>query len=298
MATRLRETLDRKGILVMDGAWGTVLQTKGWEPGTCPESLNAEKPDMILKLVRDYIEAGADIVETNSFGGSLFKLAHYGKEADAATLNRKAAELSRQAAGKDIFVAGSVGPTGKLLLMGDVTKEALYASYSMQAEALLAGGADFICVESMQDIEEAEIAVKAAKASGASDIMASFAFEPTVQGDFKTMMGVTPSQAAEAMAEVGATILGANCGKGFNGMEKVIKELKDSVPGMPVAFYPNAGLPKRINGVDVFEASPGDMAANALSWRNAGASIIGGCCGTTPDHIRAISKALKSRTAA
>lgn len=296
MERNIQKAIHSRGCLVFDGGWGTFLQSKGWKPGICPELWNVERPEVILELVKAYVEAGAEIVETNSFGGSVFKLAHYGLENRIAELNRRAAELSRQAAGGERWVAGSMGPTGKLLVMGDVTEEELYRSFQRQAEALLSGGADLICVESMSDIEETSIAVRAAKSAGATDIAASFTYEPMVQGDFKTMMGTSPAQAAEALASAGATIIGANCGNGYEGMEKVLKELKSTVPELPLLFYPNAGIPQRIDGVDVFGATPEDMATQVPLWIKSGASIIGGCCGTTPDHIRAIARAISAYT--
>ena len=288
----LLSRLQRQGILVSDGAWGTFLQKKGLRPGECPELWCLERPQEVLAIASSYVAAGADVIETNSFGGSSFKLEHYGLADRAAEINRAAAELSRQAAGDDALVIASVGPTGILLLMGDVTSEQLYDAFKVQVEALAAGGADAICIETMQDIEEAEIAVRAARENTSLPVLCTFSFELTVKGEYRTMMGVGPAEAAKAVHAAGASVVGTNCGNGMERMIPIVREIRAALPGVPILVHANAGMPKLVDGVDVFSDSPADMARLAPEVVAAGASIVGGCCGTTPEHIAAIRQAL------
>ncbi len=285
--------LTEKSPLVSDGAWGTVLQSAGLKPGECPELWNLTRPQEVYRVGLQYIEAGADIVGTNSFGGTRFKLAHYGAEEQCPEINEAAARLSRQAAGDHHWVLGSVGPTGKMLLMGDVSEQQLYDAFREQVVALERGGVDAICVETMSDIEEARLAVRAAKEHTSLEVIATFTFERTLKGEYRTMMGVAPVPACEAMLDTGADIIGTNCGNGFERMIDIVGEIRRAFPETPILVHANAGLPVNEDGVDRYSDTPEIMAALAPQLVSAGASIVGGCCGTNPDYIRAIRRAIR-----
>jgi 5-methyltetrahydrofolate--homocysteine methyltransferase len=290
---KISDAVNGGRVLVSDGAWGTFLHQKGLQTGTCPEQWCVDHPEEVGDIASSYIEAGSDMVETNSFGGSALKLEHYGLSDRAAEFNEAAARISSMAAGGDKWVIASIGPTGKMLLTGDVTPEELYNGFKEQAVALEKGGADAICIETMSDIDEAVQAVKAARENTDLEVICTFTFERTIQGDYRTMMGVSPVEAARAAMEAGADIIGTNCGNGFERMIDIVKEIRTVSPDIPVLVHANAGLPKNIDGVDVFPDTPEQMASLVPDLVNAGANIIGGCCGTTPDHIRAIKQAVE-----
>jgi 5-methyltetrahydrofolate--homocysteine methyltransferase len=289
--TSISQALAEGRILVSDGAWGTFLFRKGLAKGDCPELWCALRPDDVRDIAASYVAAGADMVETNSFGGTSIRLSGLGLAARAAELNEAAARLSRAAAGDSRRVIASMGPTGKFLLMGDVSADEMYASFAEQAEALAKGGADALCVETMMDAEEAAIAVRAAKSTGLETIC-TFTFNKTVQGWYRTMTGLSPEDAAAAALDAGADIVGTNCGNGFAGMIDVVRAMKPAARGAPIMVQANAGLPASVDGVDVYPEGPEDMAALVPELLDAGASIVGGCCGTTPAHIAAIRAAV------
>ncbi|MBL7115329.1 MAG: homocysteine S-methyltransferase family protein [Kiritimatiellae bacterium] len=292
MHTLLKRVQDGE-ILFCDGALGTLLQARGLQGGECPELWALDKPEDVKAIHKDYKDAGSDIVECNSFGGSRYKLAHYGLENRVSEINHAAAAVARRVAGDEQHVLGSIGPTGVFLEpLGTESPAAFMQAFAEQAIALQAGGADCVIIETMTAIEEATCAVKAAKENTTLTIVASFTFDPQVHGGYATMMGVTPDRFAGAMLEAGADILGSNCGTGPDHMIEIIRLIHASAPDTPIMAMPNAGMPIMEEGETVFKETPDEMASKAYQLVDAGASIIGGCCGTTPAHIAAMRKAI------
>lgn len=289
----LLERLNEKKLLVGDGAWGTMLQKSGLEAGECPEEWNVTHAGEIRNIASLYAGAGADMVLTNTFGGSFFKLKKYSLEAKTRELNEAGARLSIEGA-PGCIVAASVGPTGEFLApLGVVTEKEMEAVFAEQISALLEGGVRIIVIETMTAIEEALCAVRAAKKLDSSiDIAATMTFDP-VPGGFKTMMGVDCARAVRELTDAGVAFLGSNCGNGIDQMIPITREIR-SYTELPILIQSNAGSPELINGETVFRQSPEYMAERVGELVAAGADIVGGCCGTTPDHIAAIRKVVDS----
>ncbi|MDR1583766.1 MAG: homocysteine S-methyltransferase family protein [Prevotellaceae bacterium] len=289
---KITEILKTGKVLVSDGAWGTFLYRKGLKSGECPDEWSLTYPDEVEDIAKSYILAGSDMIETNSFGANYYKLEHFGLQDKVAEINEAAANVSRRAAGEDKHVIASIGPTGKLLLMGDVTEDDLYRCFKEQAIALEKGGADAVCIETMSDAEEAILAIRAAKENTQLEIISTFTFEKTPQGEFRSMMGLTPVEAVSRAIDAGADIVGTNCGNGMERMIEIVKEIRTVFPEVYILVHANAGLPVHVNGEDIFPETPEKMASLIPQLIAAGVNIIGGCCGTTPAHIEAIRKSI------
>ncbi len=280
-------------ILVCDGAMGTFLQARGLQPGECPELWCVDRPDDVREIHISYREAGSDIVECNSFGGTSYKLKHFGLEGTVHEINLRAAELAKLVANGSQCVLGSMGPTGEFMApLGLATEEEFVAAFAEQARALEEGGADLAIVETMTALEEAAAAVKAIKAETSLVAIVSFTFDPQVNGGYATMMGVTPEAFAEAALEMGADVIGSNCGTGPDDMIKIVAALRGVAPDTPIIAMPNAGMPVVEDGKTVFKETPEEMASKVPLLVEAGANIIGGCCGTSPAHIAAMKAAI------
>ncbi len=288
----LLEAVKKGKTLVSDGAWGTFLHKLGLQPGECPELWNLTHRAEVFSIAKSYIDAGADMILTNSFGGNPFKLEHFGLKDKSFELNKAAAEISREAAGDNHFVLGSIGPTGAILMMGQISEQELYDGFAIQSEALKQGGADAICVETMSAIDEAVIAVRAAISTGL-EVVCTFTFEKTISGEYRTMMGVSPKEMVIAVKDAGASIIGSNCGNGFEQMIDIIHEIRSVDSEIPILIHANAGKPDYVDGKTVFPETPHQMAAITPALIKAGANIIGGCCGTTPEHIKALVNAVR-----
>ncbi|MFA6356252.1 MAG: homocysteine S-methyltransferase family protein [Candidatus Omnitrophota bacterium] len=280
-------------ILIYDGALGTVLQETGaLKAGACPEELNISNPKVIKKIHRDYINAGADIIETNSFGASKIKLAAYGLEKDADRINYEAARIARSAASgcvsRKIYVAGSVGPLDRQVTpLGDLSFDEAVKAFEDQIRKLKEGGCDLIILETFADIKELKAAVIAAKEIGGIPVQAQMTFE----GGERSTYGTTPAAFAVLMNSLGAEIIGTNCSTGPKELIRAVKEISASTDGF-ISCQPNAGLPELRNGKTCFPETPKAFAKYAVTFAGLGVNVIGGCCGTTPEHIKEIRSAL------
>jgi 5-methyltetrahydrofolate--homocysteine methyltransferase len=292
--TKITAAINKGEILVSDGAWGTFLIQRGLKPGECPEKWCLEHPEAVFEIAKSYLDAGSDMIETNSFGGSRYKLDFFGLADKTSEINRAASQISRKAAGDEKWVIASMGPTGKILLTKDVSEEDLYDVFREQALSLEEGGADAICIETMSDLGEAVQAIRAVKENTHCEVLSTFTFELTKKGEYRTMMGVTPPQFALGVVEAGADIIGTNCGNGIQRMVNIVRELRSVAQKIPILVQANAGLPVLVDGKEIYPETPEEMAKWVPELIAAGANIIGGCCGTTPDHIKAIKRAVDS----
>jgi len=286
------ERLQSNKTLIADGATGTNLQKMGLQPGTAPEDLVFDQPELILKLESDFAAAGAEILLTCTFGGTRLRMKESKYAQRVTEVNTRAAELAHQAAStrNGILVGGSIGPTGLLMKpYGPLTPDEASAAFTEQVQGLVAGGVDLLVIETMFAYEEADLAFKAARKVTDLPIVVSFSYDRGV----RTMMGVKPMEMIKRYKEMGAALVGANCGTSLENMKKVEQEYVAAEPGFPLWIKPNAGLPRVVDGNTVYDVLPGQMGEFAKKYAALGARVIGGCCGNTPEHIAAISKALK-----
>jgi 5-methyltetrahydrofolate--homocysteine methyltransferase len=282
--------------LLGDGAMGTQLMLAGLEQGNCGEAWNLIHPERVLAIQRRYAEAGADCIITNTFGGSRIMLNRHSQADHVVEINQAAVRISRQAFGdKDGYVLGDMGPFGGLLEpYGDFTESDVRSAFEQQAAALVEAGADAIIIETQTSLEELLIGIESARAAGARCIIGSMAYDVTLDGStFRTMMGVEPETAAEFMEEHGAHIVALNCGTGMD-MERArtAVERYKSVTGLPVMVQPNAGKPRLVNMKVVYDETPQYMVKGLMPLLEAGANVIGSCCGSTPEHTRAFRTVL------
>jgi methionine synthase I (cobalamin-dependent) len=277
----------RGSITLADGAWGTELQRLGVPLGACVDEWNLSKPELVQRVAESYVQAGSRIILTNTFRANRISLAGHGLESQCAAINRAGVRISRQAAGNSAMVFASIGPSGKMLLTKEVTSEQLGEVFSEQADALAAEGPDAILIETMTDIEEARIAAAAALKTNLP-VIVSFVFDSGKNKD-RTLMGCTPEQVAAALVSEGVHAIGANCGVGVRESIPVCKRLAAAC-SLPIWIKPNAGLPEMVGGVPTYKTTPEEFAGFAQELRQAGATFVGGCCGTTPDFIRALSR--------
>lgn len=279
------EKLLARGAVTTDGAWGTQLQARGLTSGECPDGWNLSHPERVEEVAHAYVEAGSEVILTNTFRANRIALAGTDLEACIDAVNRAGVEISRRAVAGRAAVFASIGPSGKMLPAGEVTAEELRAAFGAQARALAAGGADALVVETMSDLEEARIALAAAKETGLP-VVASMVFDSGRKKD-RTMMGNTPEQCARELAEAGADLIGANCGCGVEGYVEIARRMH-AVAGRPVWIKANAGLPELVDGKPVYRMSAEEFASYVPALLEAGARFIGGCCGTGPAFVRAV----------
>lgn len=288
--------LGKKGPLVSDGAIGTMLIDRGLKAGLAPESFNLENTEALEDIARLYFDAGADIVHTNTFGGSSMKLTSHHLGDHIEDINRNAVEAAKKVAPEHGVISVSCGPTGMILKpYGDADPEDVYESFRQQLTIAVDAGADAVTVETMIDLEEAVLAVKAAKSvSDDLPVMATMTFDPTPKGFF-TIMGVSIEKAAQGLSAAGASVVGSNCGNGIEKMVEIAREFT-KVTDLPILIQANAGLPELREGSPVYPETPEFMADKARELVEMGVALIGGCCGTTPDHIRALKQMIEAQS--
>jgi 5-methyltetrahydrofolate--homocysteine methyltransferase len=283
--------LAKKKTVIFDGAMGTMLIAAGLKAGETPELWNLEKPSLVTDIHRKYYQAGSDVVHTNTFGGSAIKLVDKGLSDKMERINVEAAKIAREACPAGKFVAGDVGPTGKLLKpLGDLVLEEAEEDFFRQSQALLKGGVDLISIETMFSLEEALAALRAAKRLGDVLVIAALTFNRTKKGFF-TMMGEGVAQAVSAFEQAGADVIATNCSLGSRDMIDLTKELR-AATRKPILIQPNAGKPVTQKGVTSYQQTPAEFAQDGKEIKNSGADMIGGCCGTNPEFIRALVQTL------
>ena len=287
----LIEKLVAGAPVVTDGAWGTQLQARGLDVGDCPDAWNLSHPDRVEEVARAYVEAGSQVIITNTFRATRFGLKRHGLADKVADINRAGVEISRKASAGRATVFASIGPSGVMLMMGETSPEDLRDAFAEQARALAEAGADAMVVETMSDPAEARLAVAAARQTGLP-VVACMTFDSGKDRD-RTMMGTTPEDAAEAFTEAGADVIGSNCGQGIEGFVAISKRLA-AATDRPIWIKANAGLPEVVDGKTVWRQTPEKFASYVPALVEAGATFIGGCCGTTPEFIKAVKEKVEA----
>ncbi len=277
------------GPVLTDGAWGTQMQARGLEVGACPDEWNLSNPQAVEEVARAYVDAGSQVIITNTFGATRFCLARHSLEDKVVEINRAGAEISRRAAGDRAKVFASMGPSGVMLMMGEASADELRDAFVVQAQALAEGGADALVIETMSDPAEAKLAVEAARTTGLP-VVACMVFDSGEDHD-RTMMGTTPEEAVRTLAEAGADCIGSNCGQGIEGFLPICRRLHEATD-RPLWIKANAGLPKVVDGETVYTQTPKGFADHVPGLIEGGASFVGGCCGTSPEFIQAVLKKL------
>ncbi len=286
----IKERLSQPGVLVADGATGTQLQKAGLPVGAPSELWVLENPDGVRALHRSYIDAGSDVVLTDTFGGTRVKLDKNRLGDQVVEINRKAAQLAREVMGEKGYVLGDIGPTGALMEpLGDLTEETAVAAFAEQAGALAEGGVDGILIETMSDLNEAIAAIKGVRQATALPLFVTMSFD----SHGRTMMGVKPSKAAKELSALGVDVIGVNCGRTLTENLAAIEEMRQAVPEAILMAKPNAGLPHADGSESVYDVTPDIMAEYALKFADLGVKILGTCCGSTPEHIQAVAETLK-----
>jgi 5-methyltetrahydrofolate--homocysteine methyltransferase len=285
-----RETIAGFSHVLTDGGWGTELQRRGGRPGECFELWNLTQPERVLEVAKAYVDAGSDIVLTNSFGASSVMLGRHGYAGEAKAINRTAAELSREAAGDRVLVFGSLGPSGKMPSLGEIEEQPLREAFREQARALVEGGVDGLVLETMSDLAEAELAMDLLRGEFPVPFGVSMTFD-SGPDKLHTLMGVTPAALIQAAENAGAAFVGANCGLGVEQYLRLARVFQAST-SLPLWFKPNAGLPVLEDNRVVYQSRPEGFASLAFGFFAAGASMVGGCCGTTPEFIRALRQTI------
>jgi len=274
------------GSVITDGAWGTQLQARGLPVGACPDEWNLTQPGKVEEVAAAYVAAGSRIILTNTFGANRIRLAEFNLADKVAEINRRGAAISKKAASNKALVFASVGPTGKMLVASDVTEEELRIAFTEQTQALKAGGADALVIETMTELEEAQIALDAAKTTGLPVVVCM-----TFDTGGRTMMGVAPDQAAKQFTAAGADVIGSNCGNGIAAFIPICRELR-AATDLPIWIKANAGQPEYVDGKVIYRITPEEFAGHVPALRTAGANFIGGCCGTSPEHLRVVVQQL------
>ena len=289
MSAVLQKLLAHAPVL-LDGALGTQLLKRGLRAGECPDAWNLSRPAEVEAVARSYVEAGSEIISTNTFRANRMALEGYGLAGKTEEINLAAVEIARRAAAGHAAVFASVGPSGKMLAAGEVTETDLQRTFAEQAQILATAGVEGFAIETMADLAEAKVAVAALRETGLP-VVASLVFDSGKDKD-RTMTGVTPEKAAQELTAAGADAIGANCGRGIAGYIPICQRLRTSTD-RPIWIKPNAGLPQMVDGQVVYKTTPPEFAGFIPALLQAGASFIGGCCGTGPDFIRAVEDTLR-----